>query len=81
MAVCVALFDSEGKLLVTRRTKKMKYFPGAWVLPGGHLEPSEALETGGLRELMEETGVEIEIRLEESGGKTYYYQGEEIKPP
>ena len=57
MAVCVALFDSEDKVLITRRTKKMKYFPGAWVLPGGHLEPEETLERGGLRELHEETGV------------------------
>ncbi len=34
----------------------MKHFPGAWVLPGGHVELKEELESAGLRELFEETG-------------------------
>ncbi len=53
----MAVFDSEDRILITRRNKKMKSFPGAWVLPGGHVEMKEELEEAGLRELFEETGL------------------------
>ena len=39
VAVNVALFDSDDCLLVTRRCQNLKHFPGAWVFPGGHLDP------------------------------------------
>lgn len=34
---------------------------GAWVPPGGHVEPDELPEETVLREILEETGVEVEI--------------------
>ena len=34
-AVCMAIVDKDGKLLITRRPKEMRIFPWAWVLPGG----------------------------------------------
>ena len=56
----MALFDKDDKLLITRRSRTLKSFPGCWVLPGGHLELNESLETCGLRELREETGIDIQ---------------------
>ena len=61
VAVCIAVMDSEKRVLVTRRAQSLRHFPGCWVLPGGHLELGESLETGGLRELVEETGIKVEI--------------------
>jgi ADP-ribose pyrophosphatase YjhB (NUDIX family) len=34
---------------------------GAWVPPGGHVEPDELPEETVVREILEETGVEVEI--------------------
>jgi 8-oxo-dGTP pyrophosphatase MutT (NUDIX family) len=39
----------------------MIYKPGAWDLPGGHLNVSETFEAGLAREIAEETGLTIEI--------------------
>jgi 8-oxo-dGTP pyrophosphatase MutT (NUDIX family) len=66
----MAVFDSMDRLLITRRCKRLKHFPGAWVLPGGHVDPLEGLEEAGLRELFEEAGLEIQKR---GSPPTYWY--------
>lgn len=38
----------------------MRTFPGVWVPPGGHVELGETLLQAGLREMKEETGIQIE---------------------
>ena len=59
MAVCGAIFDQDGYLLLTRRAASMLFFPKAWVLPGGGVEAKEHFETALLREIREETGISI----------------------
>lgn len=44
LAVCMAIFDSEKKLLLTRRNIGLRVFPHAWVMPGGHIDMGETLE-------------------------------------
>ena len=46
-------------MLLTRRTSRLKAFPNAWVMPGGHIEIGESLEEGVIREILEETGIDI----------------------
>jgi 8-oxo-dGTP pyrophosphatase MutT (NUDIX family) len=77
LAVCMALFDSDDKLLMTRRSSHLNSFPRAWVMPGGHIELGESLEVGGIRELSEETGVTIDIKTDNNGKECYIHDGEE----
>ena len=58
----------------------MRHFPGCWVLPGGHLELGETLESGGLRELDEETGIKVDI-VKDGDTIKYEYLGTQIMAP
>ncbi|XP_064620601.1 nucleoside diphosphate-linked moiety X motif 17-like [Lineus longissimus] len=55
----VLLESCDGKILLTRRAKHLRIFPGTWVPPGGHLELNESISEAGLRELEEETGLKV----------------------
>jgi 8-oxo-dGTP diphosphatase len=55
------VIKDRGKILVLRRAPTMTYKAGAWDLPGGHLAANETLEECLAREVMEETGLAIDI--------------------
>ena len=78
LAVCLVVCDSEGSIFLTLRSRGMRVFPNSWVLPGGHIDPGESLEEGVIRELFEETGVEI--RPEKDGSLTYKEKLVDLKP-
>jgi 8-oxo-dGTP diphosphatase len=52
-----ALIFNRGKILLVERGKEP--FKGYWSLPGGVLEAGETLEQGIIREVREETGLEV----------------------
>jgi 8-oxo-dGTP diphosphatase len=55
--VCVgALMIRDGRVLLGRRSAH-KSLAGCWDIPGGHVEPGEALDEALRRELEEELGV------------------------
>lgn len=58
IAVAVSAFiqDNQGRLLMIRRTDNDLYS-----IPGGQLEPGETLNQGTVREVKEETGIDIEV--------------------
>lgn len=61
----VALFYND-KMLLGKRWQKTRAYPGCWGLPGGFLDakskyhPGETIETTAVREVLEETGIEIQ---------------------
>jgi 8-oxo-dGTP diphosphatase len=57
--VGAVVFNPAGEVLLIRRGKEPHY--GRWMVPGGTLEWGETLEQAAVREVREETGVEIEI--------------------
>lgn len=66
VGVVVILETVDNNILLTRRAKHMRTFPGIWVPPGGHVEAGETLLEAGLRELHEETGVKINKSMKTS---------------
>lgn len=48
----------------------MRVFPWAWVLPGGGVEHGETLEESVIREIHEETGIQI-IQQESEGDEFF----------
>jgi mutator protein MutT len=68
-----------GQVLLIRRGKPPLY--GRWVVPGGTVELGEALEQALVREMREETGLEVEPvelltvfdRIERDGPRVVYH--------
>jgi len=52
------VFDEEGKVLVTKRTKTKDFFPGYWsIVLGGHVHADEGYDEAVAREMEEEAGL------------------------
>jgi ADP-ribose pyrophosphatase YjhB (NUDIX family) len=69
----------EGRVLLIRRGKEPLY--GRWVVPGGTVELGEPLDEALVREMREETGLEVEPlelltvfdRIQRDGGQVLYH--------
>ena len=57
--VCLTLVDPRGWFLMQERDEKAPVWPDSWCFPGGGLEPGETPRQGAVRELAEETGIEV----------------------
>ena len=52
-------FDDSGRLLLVKRANPPAQ--GLWSIPGGRVEPGESAEIAVVREVLEETGLEVMI--------------------
>lgn len=59
--VGAGLVFKNGRLLITRR-RAQDHLGGLWEFPGGKREGDESFEACVRRELMEEVGIEVEIK-------------------
>ncbi|MFI1796171.1 NUDIX hydrolase [Streptomyces sp. NPDC020379] len=57
VSVAGAVVREDGRVLAIRRADN-----GHWELPGGILEIAESPEAGARREVLEETGIEVEVQ-------------------
>jgi len=61
LTTCGAILLNESKqLLIVRRSDTDEHRPQQWDLPGGHVEAGETFTAALKRELLEETGQEID---------------------
>lgn len=50
------IFNAQGEVLLQRRSDN-----GRWGLPGGAIEPGESIRQAAVREVKEETGLEVDV--------------------
>ncbi|RAK18906.1 HAD superfamily hydrolase (TIGR01459 family) [Anoxybacillus vitaminiphilus] len=51
------VFDEYGRVLLMKRADN-----GLWGIPSGHVEPAETVEQAIIREIREETGLEVQVK-------------------
>ena len=56
-----ALIEQNGKFLIIKRSSTAKNYPMHWDLPGGKLEHGETPEEGLVREVLEETNLDVKV--------------------
>jgi len=57
-ATAIILYSEDKVLLIRRDTLPFK---GFWALPGGRMDPGEVVEQTCVREVKEETGLDVEV--------------------
>lgn len=55
------IYDEMGRILLLQRSFCSKGNPGKWDLPGGKVEQGESLSDALLREIVEETGLDVQL--------------------
>ncbi|MDO8515129.1 MAG: NUDIX domain-containing protein [bacterium] len=73
-----AVVEKDGKILVSQRSFEEAHEPGKWTIPGGKVDKTEGdvwnvLEATCAREVMEETGVEIQDNAELLTNNTFIH--------
>ncbi|MBN2459224.1 NUDIX domain-containing protein [Candidatus Woesearchaeota archaeon] len=57
-AVHIWVYNSKGELLLQKRAKKKKYYPGLWdISAAGHVSAGQSYQEAAQRELFEELGI------------------------
>ncbi len=55
-AASTVVVDNEGRLLMAKRTDNE-----LWTIPGGGMKPGETIAEAAVREVKEETGIDVEV--------------------
>lgn len=55
------IVDGEEKVFLPKRADTKKFLPGKYELPGGHIDFGEDMESGLMREIKEELGINVSL--------------------
>ena len=58
-AACAIIVNDDGKVLISKRSKNKKEYPGVWEMPGGKFDEGENVEQCIQREIKEELDINI----------------------
>jgi mutator protein MutT len=61
LSVKAVIRDAAGRVLILKRSADSKNNPGKWDFPGGKVDAGEDIDSALLREVSEETGLDIEL--------------------
>ena len=61
LAVYAVVRDARGRILLLRRCRTRNHFPGFWELPGGKPVSGETFDVTAVREVVEESGLEVTL--------------------
>jgi 8-oxo-dGTP diphosphatase len=61
LSVKALVRDDRGRCLVIRRSPASKNNAGKWDFPGGKVDAGESFDVALVREIREETGIEVEL--------------------
>jgi 8-oxo-dGTP diphosphatase len=61
LVVKAVILDDAGRSLLIRRSPRNRNFVGKWDWPGGKCEPGEPFDNALTREVLEETGLGVEV--------------------
>lgn len=59
IVACETYIIHNGKVLMHKRADNKEKFPGFWIGPGGHVDEGEDVLSTAIREVKEETGVDV----------------------
>lgn len=60
-AACAIVINDDGKVLISKRSKGKKEYPGVWEMPGGKFEDGENVDQCIKREIKEELDIDVEF--------------------
>ena len=79
LGVGAVIRDANDRILLVRhKPERGGFWRGKWICPGGKLEPGETLAEGALREVREETHLEIELDRILPPFETVFREGDSI---
>jgi 8-oxo-dGTP diphosphatase len=62
LSVRAVIYDEQGRVLLLKRSMRSKNYPGRWEFPGGKVDRGERFDDALVREVREETGLEVRLK-------------------